>query len=203
MSESVIENFIISKAEFIFKAFDKYENTKKLPQIRYFTKNEICNVILELCIEIYPCFKKLGVGYPVIKFRRMVSQWGNCHTQKGILTFNINLMYTPLECIKYVICHEFIHILVSNHSERFYDELSKVCPNRKEYKNKIINSNKEFCDCEFHWMFTDADAYGKSVGKTLPAYPEQVKKVYAKKRFIVEMLQKFHVNRVEKLCCCV
>ncbi len=53
-------------------------------------------------------------------------------------------------------------------------------------KPEMINSNKEFCDCEFQWKFTDKDAHGVSIGKTLPAYPTEVKKVYPKKEFTVE-----------------
>lgn len=53
-------------------------------------------------------------------------------------------------------------------------------------KPEMIDSNKEFCDCEFQWKFTDKDAHGVSIGKTLPAYPTEVKKVYPKKEFTVE-----------------
>ena len=34
---------------------------------------------------------------------------------------------------------------------------------------EAIVSNKEFCDCEFRWLFTSSDAAGRSIGKTLPA----------------------------------
>lgn len=53
-------------------------------------------------------------------------------------------------------------------------------------KPEMIDSNKEFCDCEFQWKFTDKDAHGVSIGKTLPVYPTEVKKVYPKKEFTVE-----------------
>lgn len=53
-------------------------------------------------------------------------------------------------------------------------------------KPETINSNKEFCDCDFQWKFTDKDAHGVSIGKTLPAYPSEVKTVYPKKDFRVE-----------------
>ena len=71
--------------------------------------------------------------------RKMVSQWGNCNSQKGILTFNINLMYAPPECVKYVAVHEFTHFLQPNHSDKFYKELSKVCPEWKNFRQKLKN----------------------------------------------------------------
>lgn len=51
---------------------------------------------------------------------------------------------------------------------------------------EIISANKEFCDCEFRWTFSENDAYGKSMGKTLPAIPTEVATVYPKKSFTVE-----------------
>jgi len=53
-------------------------------------------------------------------------------------------------------------------------------------KAEIISSNKEFCDCEFRWTFSEQDAHGKSIGKTLPAIPTEVMTVYPKERFTVE-----------------
>lgn len=53
-------------------------------------------------------------------------------------------------------------------------------------KPEMINSKKEFCDCEFHWKFTDHDAHGISIGKTLPACPTEIKTVYPKQAFTAE-----------------
>lgn len=47
---------------------------------------------------------------------------------------------------------------------------------------EIITENKEFCDCEFKWQ---GGAFGKSIGKTLPAIPTEVKNVYPKIEFTV------------------
>ena len=53
-------------------------------------------------------------------------------------------------------------------------------------KPEIITTNKEFCDCEFRWKFTESDAHGKSIGKTLPAIPTVIKTIYPKLDFTVE-----------------
>lgn len=49
----------------------------------------------------------------------------------------------------------------------------------------VITANKEFCDCRFRWN-TTGGAYGKSIGKTLPAIPAEIKTVYPKQDFNVE-----------------
>ena len=51
---------------------------------------------------------------------------------------------------------------------------------------EIITVNKEFCDCSFAWHFSDNDAHGVSIGKTLPAIPTDVITVYPKESFTVE-----------------
>ncbi len=51
---------------------------------------------------------------------------------------------------------------------------------------EVITANKEFCDCVFCWRFDGRGASGKSIGKTLPAIPTEVKTVYSKVNFTVE-----------------
>lgn len=53
-------------------------------------------------------------------------------------------------------------------------------------KPEILTCNKEFCNCEFMWKFTDTAAHGVSIGKTLPAYSAEAKIVYPQKSFTVE-----------------
>lgn len=135
--QKVIDDFIISKADFIGRALEKYKNIPATVQKQYFTEDEVKEQIHDLCNKAFPYYEKRGIKYPEIKFRKMVSRWGSCHTKKGILTFSTNLMYAPAECIEYVVWHEFTHFLQPNHSTRFYDELAKVYPNWKECRKKL------------------------------------------------------------------
>lgn len=132
-----IDDFVLSKADFILRALEKYKSNNAKEQRPYYTEDEVKELTLALCDKVYPYYQKRGVRYPEIKFRKMVSRWGSCHTKKGILTFSTNLMYAPAECIEYVVWHEFTHFLQPNHSSKFYDELAKVCPNWKECRKKL------------------------------------------------------------------
>ncbi len=49
-----------------------------------------------------------------------------------------------------------------------------------------IAANKEFCDCEFVWTFRPGDAQGVSIGKTLPAFREEVATQYEKQPLTAE-----------------
>ncbi len=135
--QKVIDEFILLKANFILNALEKYKNKTEVQQKQYFAENEICDIIIWICERVYPYYEKLGIKYPQIKFRKMVSRWGSCHPTKGILTFNTNLMFAPVECIEYIVLHEFTHFLQANHLSRFYEELVKVCPDWKICRKKL------------------------------------------------------------------
>lgn len=135
--QTVIDDFLKSKSKLILKALKSLNNTETMHRNKYFSEDEICNVIIFCCKKIYPYFDKHCVRYPIIKFKKMVSQWGNCYNKRNILTFNINLMYAPFDCIEYVVAHEFTHFIQPNHSSKFYEELSKIMPDWKERRKKL------------------------------------------------------------------
>ena len=139
VSRKTVDEIVLSKADFIIKALEKYEKNENKAQIQYFSESELHKLITEFCEKIYPYYERKGIKYPEIKFRRMVSRWGSCHPIKGIVTFNINLMYSPRECVEYVVWHEFTHFFEPNHSKRFYERLSEVCPDWKECR-KILKT---------------------------------------------------------------
>ena len=52
--------------------------------------------------------------------------------------------------------------------------------------NEKINENKEFCDCEFAWKFHETDACGKSEGKTIPVFKEEISANYERMALTAE-----------------
>lgn len=138
---SMVDDFVVSKTDFILNALEKYKNMPPKTKVQYFTEEEVKQLILELCHKAYPYYAKKGIGCPQIKFRKMVSQWGNCRAKQGVLTFNTNLMYAPLECVEYVVWHEFTHFLQQNHSAKFYAELEKVFPDWMACRKKLKEIN--------------------------------------------------------------
>ena len=69
-------------------------------------------------------------------------------------------------------------------------------PNTVLREPEKIENTKEFCDCKFRWNFTEQDAHGESIGKTLPAYPTEVKMVYPKEEFTAENAAKIPCDTV-------
>ncbi|MFV0379595.1 MAG: M48 family metallopeptidase [Anaerorhabdus sp.] len=72
-----------------------------------------------------------------IKIRSMTSRWGSCMVNKGVITMNLSLIHFPVECIDYVLLHEYTHLIVPNHSKRFYDVIKYNMPDYKNYINML------------------------------------------------------------------
>ena len=73
-----------------------------------------------------------------MKIRNMTSKWGSCMPHTGEITMNLSLIHYPLECIDYVLLHEYVHLIVPNHSKRFYQLIEYHMPNYKKYKSMLI-----------------------------------------------------------------
>ena len=93
--------------------------------------------VVELCRGAHPHFSDLCPALPEIRFRHMKSRWGSCMPKRGILTFNYALVHAPVECIEYVVFHEFTHFAHPDHSKNFYARLSLHVPDYKERKQRL------------------------------------------------------------------
>jgi hypothetical protein len=71
-----------------------------------------------------------------IKYKYLKKQWGLKNADNSI-TFNVELVKTPIQCIDYVIVHELCHLVHPNHDDRFYKLLKKVLPDWEERKQRL------------------------------------------------------------------
>ena len=69
--------------------------------------------------------------------------------------------------------------------------------------HELITVKKEFCDCSFRWSFSGQGACGNSIGKTLPAVPQEVRHVYPKEAFTVENAAKISCDQVLGAYCVI
>jgi predicted metal-dependent hydrolase len=62
------------------------------------------------------------------KIKYLKSKFGSCHTRKKEITMNAYLAKIDVIFTKYVLLHEYAHLLVPNHQKPFYDVLDLMMP---------------------------------------------------------------------------
>ena len=144
---SQIDDFVLSKAEFILKAMKRFENMaeadgkyqEELVKAKAGRESLLADasVFTEILDEFYPLFVPYGVKKPKLRVRTMKSCWGSCLVNKGIITLNRKLLMKHRECIEYVVVHELCHFIHPNHSKEFYKFMEQFMPDWKERKGRL------------------------------------------------------------------
>lgn len=72
------------------------------------------------------------------------SNWGSC-SSKGNINLSTRLLFAPPKVIDYVILHELAHLVIMNHSEKFWAVISKAMPDYK-LREQWLKENGAYCD---------------------------------------------------------
>ena len=138
----MIERFVRSRESFILKALERNVSLDLLPQKEgdneVALREELKNRITEMMPDVIEAFEGYGIEPPKIKIRRMKTRWGSCNFSAKAVTINTALVNYPEVCLRFVLTHELCHLVHPNHSKEFYDMLTDIMPEWKEYK-KILN----------------------------------------------------------------
>jgi len=79
---------------------------------------------------------QVGRAPKQLAIRGQRSRWGSC-TRAGIISLNWRLMQCPADIIDYVVVHELCHLLVPDHSPKFWTEVARVLPGWREHRRAL------------------------------------------------------------------
>lgn len=114
-------------AEFVFKGPSNPDVDLRNPvrhALRWYAASELPLRVIELAAQH---------GFPVkrITVRDQRTRWGSC-SARNTISLNWRLVQTPAFVVDYIILHELAHTRHMNHSDRFWAEVARVCPNYAE-----------------------------------------------------------------------
>lgn len=124
------KNWILKKKEFIEGAIKEVEKEKLVRRGEEGFKKLIADASRET-------EKILKVKPRKIYFRIMKTKWGSCSKKRNI-SFNLLLKYLPENLIRYVVFHEFCHLIVSGHNKKFWFLVSQRFPNYQQLERKLF-----------------------------------------------------------------
>jgi predicted metal-dependent hydrolase len=71
------------------------------------------------------------------KIKNMRTKWGACNIDKQTIWINLQLAKKPVECLEYVVIHEQVHLVETNHTHKFHALVEEHCPNWKEARKLL------------------------------------------------------------------
>jgi predicted metal-dependent hydrolase len=80
---------------------------------------------------------KFGVKFNRIFVRRQRTRWGSC-SSNGNLSFNFWLICLPRELIRYVVCHEVLHLKENRHGKAFWEIVDREFKNYKQFEKNLF-----------------------------------------------------------------
>ncbi|MBS0645841.1 MAG: M48 family metallopeptidase [Verrucomicrobia bacterium] len=91
--------------------------------------------------------KNLGVVYNQFKTSEMKYRWGSCTPNNNII-FNWRIVKAPMYVLEYLVAHELVHLMESNHTPRFWNILSIQVPHYEKAK-KWLKENGHLLEVDF------------------------------------------------------
>lgn len=113
------------------------DGTNSEARERLFTewyRQELKRVLESVIIR---CEKKTGVHADEFRIKNMKTRWGTCNIEKRRIWINLQLAKKPMECLDYVVIHELVHLLETNHTHRFHSLVEEYCPTWREAKKLL------------------------------------------------------------------
>ena len=133
ITKKYIDKIVEQKRNWILK---KLEESKNKPEEREYTKTDIENLKTKLEYIFPELIKQTNLVPNKIRIRNIKYAWGSCSSNKNI-TINLKLVNKSEEEIKYVALHELCHLKYMNHSDLFWNEVGKYCPEYRMYRKEL------------------------------------------------------------------
>lgn len=80
----------------------------------------------------------MDVSYRRLAVRRQRTRWGSCSV-RGTISLNCCLLFQRREVLEYLLVHELAHLRHMNHSARFWELVSRHCPDCRRLDRELLD----------------------------------------------------------------
>jgi predicted metal-dependent hydrolase len=146
LPQTMIEKFLIKKSQWLLDKINYFRsaknNTWKVDDKEDFLKyKQQALLIAETRVAYFNKFYKYSWNKITIKNQK--TRWGSC-SKKGNLNFNYKIALLPPHMADYIIVHELCHLGQFNHSQKFWNLVSRAMPNYLEIRNELKKNGMSF-----------------------------------------------------------
>ena len=139
LPQTIIEKFLIKKSQWVLDKIAYFKtaktNTWKIDDKLDFLKYK--DQAFTLAEKRVNHFNKIyGYNWNKIAIKNQKTRWGSC-SKKGNLNFNYKIALLPPNMADYIIVHELCHLGQFNHSQKFWNLVSRAIPNYLEIRNDL------------------------------------------------------------------
>lgn len=140
-----IKKFIEEKEDWINTQVDKFKQmpVSPLDKLGKDDYKKYKHQALELVRDRISYWSKIyGFQFGKVNVRDQKTRWGSC-ARNGNINFNYKILFLPERLRDYIIVHEICHLKEFNHSQRFWNLVSKTLPDYKELRKELVKGNIE------------------------------------------------------------
>ena len=129
---------MVSRQGKYIRVFIKSKSTQKhiAHILMKWYRDEAKKVFQERLVRYDYILKREKIAVNQILVRRLEKRWGSC-TEMGNIVLNLSLVQAPIQCIDYVIVHEFCHLKHLNHGPKFYNMLGRYMEDWEKRKARL------------------------------------------------------------------
>jgi len=138
VSINTLEYYIKQKADWLIGKLEFFANLKTtMPPASHqdylSKKDQVLNLV---SVKIEKLNIIYGFKFHKINIKNQKTRWGSC-SRKCNLNFNYRIIYLPDKVAEYIIAHELCHLREFNHSQKFWNLVSRSMPNYLDLKRSL------------------------------------------------------------------